>query len=121
MTSLMLKKKQQKARQNYQAYLLACSKMRKHPKISLAQLQRTLRPYCKTVLSFDVHLHIRFKFSEYTFSIQKDTYTSLDGSFYFKIVSSCYPQFSIQFSAQSTKELMQKINQKLHENKLFQL
>lgn len=102
----------QKVQKNYTAYLLACDKIRNHPKISLAQLQRTLRPFCKTVLSNDVHLYIRMKGTEKSLSIQLLPLYVFQKCHYFKIVSSSYQSFDIQFSAINTFDLMQKINHK---------
>ncbi|MGL2994557.1 hypothetical protein [Flavobacterium sp. TSSA_36] len=116
---MITKKNQQKAISNYNAYLVACFKMRVHPKISLAQLQRTLRPFCKTQLSNDVHLYIRFKFTEISFGITMiDSFESLPWS-YFRVYSSSYSNLEILFSARSTKELILKINQKLEKLKPF--
>lgn len=105
-------KHKEKVLKNYNAYLLACDKIRNHPKISLSQLQRTLRPFCKTVLSNDIHLYIRMKGTEKSISIQLLPPYVFQKCHYFKIVSSNYQSFDIQFSAINTFDLMRKINHK---------
>jgi hypothetical protein len=105
---------------NYALMLVDCDKMKHHPEINLKQLQRTLRPFCKTVLSDGLHLHLRLKETEVSISIQLIRPYSFQQAHYFRIVSSNYRLTSIELSALNTRELMHKINHKFELLKPFQ-
>lgn len=93
----------------YQKYLNSCEKLKNHKEVKFTTLQRLLQPTCKTTLLNNTILTYRLKSTKENVQITHIPKTPLTVH-YFLIKQTKKPNVNMLLSAETTKELMYKIN-----------
>lgn len=93
----------------YEKYLNSCEKLKNHKELKFSTLQRLLQPTCKTTLLNDTILTYRLKSTTENVQITHIPKTTLTVH-YFLIKQTKKPHVDMLLSAETTKELMYKIN-----------